>query len=323
MDVKDRKILYELSKNSRLSAPQIARKVGVSKDAVIYRMKNLEKSGVIQKYISVVNLRKLNYRTHMIFLEFRKYDLEAEKRILDFLINHPYTIWVSSPSGRWDVVVDIISKDADQFDEILTNLINNLGNNLKHYEFLETIKEFYYNHKYLTGESIRESSSKMIDCNLDETDYKILKELSQNSRVNSTDMSKKINVSHDQISYRIKKLIKSKIIEQFTILLDFSKLNYSYYYLFFKLNHLTKTTEKNMITFLKSQKEVLFFGKNAGRFNFNVDVIVENPLQLKLFINKLRGHFGDILESRENILMFEQKKNNYFPEGILKDLLGN
>jgi hypothetical protein len=65
---------------------------------------------------------------------------------------------------------------------------------------------------------------------------------------------------------------------------------------------------------------VLFFGKNAGKFNFNVDVIVENPLQLKLFFNKLREYFGDFLESRENILMFEQRKNNYFPEGILKDL---
>ena len=89
MDVKDRKILYELSKNSRLSASQIAKKVGVSKDAVIYRMENLEKLGIIQKYMTVVNLRKLNYRTHILFLEFRKFDLETEKKILDFLVNHP------------------------------------------------------------------------------------------------------------------------------------------------------------------------------------------------------------------------------------------
>jgi Lrp/AsnC family leucine-responsive transcriptional regulator len=320
MDVKDRKILYELSKNSRLSASQIAKKVGVSKDAVIYRMENLEKLGIIQKYMTVVNLRKLNYRTHILFLEFRKFDLETEKKILDFLVNHPYSIWVASPSGRWDIIVDIISNDIDQFDENLSGIINQLGENLKHYEFLETVREYYYNHKYLTNQNIKESSSKSIEYNLDETDCAILKELSQNSRTNSTDIAKKINVSHDQVSYRIKKLTKSKIIEQFTVSLDFSKLNYSYYYLFLKLNNLTKTTENKLITFLKSQKEVLFFGKNAGKFNFNVDVIVENPLQLKLFFNKLREYFGDFLESRENILMFEQRKNNYFPEGILKDL---
>ncbi|MBI5390343.1 AsnC family transcriptional regulator [Candidatus Woesearchaeota archaeon] len=320
MDVKDRKLLYELSKNSRLSAPQIAKNVGLSKDAVIYRMKHLEHSGVIQKYVAVVNLKKLHYRTHIVFLEFRKFDLLTEKKVLSFLVDFPYSIWVASPSGHWDVIVDIISKSTDQFDEILSTLIDQLGDNLKHYDVLETVREFYYNHKYLTGENVTESSSPNVHYSLDHTDYLILKSLSQNSRVKSTDISKKIHVSHDQVSYRIKKLAQSKIIEQFTVWLDVSKLNHSYYYLFLKLNSLNKKTENRITSFLKSQKEVLFFGKTAGRFNFNIDVIVEDQLQLKLFINHLREHFGDILESRENLLMFDQRKNNYFPEGILKDL---
>jgi len=319
MDNKDRKILYELSKNSRLSAPQIARRIGLSKDAIIYRMKNLEKSGIIQKYIAVVNLAKLHYRTHILFLEFRTFDLEMEKNIIAFLVNHPYTIWVSSPSGRWDVIVDIISKDVNQFDDIITDIINTLGDNLKHYEFLETIKEYYYNHRYLTNEGVKESSRKIIQYTPDNIDYAILRELSQHSRMKSTDIAKKIVVTHDQVSYRIKKLVQSKIIEQFTVLLDYAKLDYSYYYLFLKINNVSKPVEKKIITFLTSQKEVLFFGKNIGRYNFNVDVIVENPLQLKSFINRLREEFGGILETRENVLMFEQRKNNYFPKGILKD----
>ena len=321
MDLKDKKILYELSKNSRLSSRQIAKRVSLSRDAVIYRIKNLEKKGAIQKYIAVVNLKKLNYRTHIIFLEFKKFDLETEKSILAYLVNFPYTIWVASPSGNWDVIIDIVSKDTDQFDRNLTTIINHLGNNLKNYEVLETIKEFYYNHKYLTGQTAKEEREKLIEYAIDETDYLILKEISQNSRINSTEIAEKLKISHDQVSYKIRKLLQSSYIDQFTVMIDFSKLDLSYYYLFLQFNKLDKQTEIKIINFLKSQKEVLFLGKNAGKFNFNVDVIVENPIKLKEFITKLRVSFGDILESKETILMFEQIKNNYFPEGVFKDLL--
>lgn len=319
MDLKNKKLLYELSKNSRLSAPQLAKKVGLSKDAVIYRMKNLEKNGIIQKYTTVTNLNKLNYRTHILFLEFKKFDLNTEKEVMFFLIAHPYTIWVVSSSGRWDIIIDIISKDSVQFDKTLTSILNQLGNFLKSYEVLETIKEYYYNHKYLTGETSRDNHIKPIDYKIDETDFLILEQLSQNSRISSVNISKKIKISHDQVSYRIKKLQQSKIIEQFTILINYSKLNLSYYYLFLQFNNLNKQIENRIISFLKSQKEVIFFGKNAGKFNFNVDVIVDNPLQLKEFMTKLRESFGGILESRETLLMFEQRKNNYFPKGVIQD----
>lgn len=320
IDVKDRKILYELSRDSRLSAPQIAKRVGLSKDAVIYRIKNLEKCGIIQRFITVVNLKKLNYRTHIVFLEFKKFDINTEKSLVSWLVDFPYTIWVASSSGRWDLIVDIISRDADQFDRNLTEILNKLGDNLKSYEVLETIKEYYYNHRYLTNQQKELEHKKLISHKLDETDYLVLNELSQNSRINSTDIAKKLKISHDTISYRIKKLIKSAYINQFTILLDFSKLDLSYYYIFLQFSHLDREREKQIIWFLKSQKEVLFFGKNAGKYNFNIDVIVKNPSELKEVIIRLRGLFGDILESRETFLMFEQHKNNYFPKGILMDI---
>ncbi|MBD3164767.1 winged helix-turn-helix transcriptional regulator [Candidatus Woesearchaeota archaeon] len=297
----------------------MAKKAGLSKDAVNYRIMNLEKAKIIQRYITVVNLRKFNYRTHILFFEFRKFDLEAEKKIIDFLTGFPYCIWAASASGSWDIIVDVISNGTEKFDEISSNILDSLGDNLKRYEFLETVKESYYNHKYLTGDKSNGDSSKEISSEPDNTDFMILKELSQNSRIKATEISRNIGISHDRVSYRIKKMLKSKIIEQFTVLLDFSKIGYTYYYLFFKFNSLTKPTEKRIITFLKSRKEVLFFGKNAGKYNFNIDVIVENPLQLKDFINSLRSFTGDIIGSRESLLIFEQHKNDYFPQGIILD----
>ena len=51
----DKKIIFELQKNGRLSNFQIADKVGLSPSPCLRRIKNLEKKGVISGYTAIVN----------------------------------------------------------------------------------------------------------------------------------------------------------------------------------------------------------------------------------------------------------------------------
>ena len=46
LDVKDRKILFQLTLNSRQSFNQIGKKVGLTKDVVAYRVKKLQENGI-------------------------------------------------------------------------------------------------------------------------------------------------------------------------------------------------------------------------------------------------------------------------------------
>ena len=55
MDKIDKKIIFELQKNGRLSNFQIADKVGLSPSQCLRRIKNLEKKGVISGYTAIVN----------------------------------------------------------------------------------------------------------------------------------------------------------------------------------------------------------------------------------------------------------------------------
>ena len=51
LDVKDRKILYELDKNSRQSYSSLAKKVGLSQEAVRYMVNKLIENKVILKFL--------------------------------------------------------------------------------------------------------------------------------------------------------------------------------------------------------------------------------------------------------------------------------
>ncbi len=321
IDIKDKKILYELSKNSRIPILQLAKNVGLSKDAIRYRLEALEKNHILSTYLTVINLPLLGYRSHILFLEFKSLTGELEKQIHSFFVKHPYTIWVATTTGKWDMIIDFVSKDPIQFDANLSSMLNHLGNNLKHYELLETIKENYYHHAYLLSSNSTKKESKPEKYGPDIFDYEILHSLSQDSRKMSTELTTYINLSHDAISLRIKKMVKAEIIQQFSILLNFHQLDLEYYFLFLQFNKMTTQMHARITEFLESQKQVLFYGKTAGKFNYYVDLIVKNQKDFRDFVILLRNHFGEDIASKDMHVMFEQLKNNYFPTGVYQDLI--
>ena len=61
LDLKDRKILYELDINARRSDSEIAKKVGLGRDVVRYRIQRLQREGYINYFMTLLNTMKLGY----------------------------------------------------------------------------------------------------------------------------------------------------------------------------------------------------------------------------------------------------------------------
>ena len=70
IDLKDKKILNEIEMNARVSHAEIAKKVGLSKQVVKYRIERLEKEKVIQSYFAVIDIARLGYFPHIIYVKF-------------------------------------------------------------------------------------------------------------------------------------------------------------------------------------------------------------------------------------------------------------
>ena len=69
LDLKDCKILYELDINSRQSYHKIAKKVGLSKDSIIYRINKLQESGIIKQFHTVIDVGKLGFISFRLYLK--------------------------------------------------------------------------------------------------------------------------------------------------------------------------------------------------------------------------------------------------------------
>ena len=77
--------------NARATNSQIGKRLRINKNVVNYRIKNLEKRGIIKGYNTVINVLGLGYLGHRLYLKLQYADKKAEKRIMDYIRKYPYT----------------------------------------------------------------------------------------------------------------------------------------------------------------------------------------------------------------------------------------
>ena len=61
LDIKNRKILYQLDVNSRQPYSRIGKLVGLPKTAVAERIQSLQEKGIIHSFYTVIDVYKLGY----------------------------------------------------------------------------------------------------------------------------------------------------------------------------------------------------------------------------------------------------------------------
>ncbi|MEM1601438.1 MAG: Lrp/AsnC family transcriptional regulator [Sulfolobales archaeon] len=122
LDEKDLKILSILINNSRTSYVDIAREVGISDVAVIKRIKKLESLGVIKKYTTIVDPRKLEYKS----VSFTGVDVDPQYLydVLTELKAKDYVKYLSLTSGDHSIIMVIWARDSDEMAKIHREISN-------------------------------------------------------------------------------------------------------------------------------------------------------------------------------------------------------
>ena len=115
IDIKDRKILYQLDIDSRQSFRSIGKKVGLSKDVVASRVKKLQENGIIKYFFTAIDSSKLGYTSFRFYLTFQRTTPEIKQEIIEHFVNNKYSWIVLSLKGKYDLVVTIWIKDINDF----------------------------------------------------------------------------------------------------------------------------------------------------------------------------------------------------------------
>jgi len=229
-DKKDEKILRELVLNSRIPLNQLAKKVGLSREVVNYRIGNLIKKKIIKDFYAVIDVEKLGFSRAGCLFQLKGISKEKEMDFLEYLIGHDNINYASPVLGRWNFAFDLLFKDKNELSRTVGEIKNKFGKYLDNFIIISNDLEQEVFPAKIFGSNFEEKIIKNESrVRIDESDLKILKLLSKNSRIEYSELSKKLKLSANAIKYRIRNMEKSGIILNYTISVDVKKLGYEWY----------------------------------------------------------------------------------------------
>ncbi len=316
LDLKDKKILYELDLNSRATLNEIAKKVGLSKQVVDYRLKNLIKDDIIKQFYTVVNFSKLGYTQYKFYLKFQNINVEKEKEVIDYWIQNKNSVWVASCRGRWDLVVSILAKDINKFGEILNNFINKYGIFVLEKDVLITQISPVFTKAYLTEKKEKKKftyGGEIEHYELDNIDEKILRLLSINARLTILEIMDKLSLTRDVINYRMKKLTKDNILSQYRVSVNLGKISHKLYKIILRLHSLTSEKEKQLMTYIASHPHGMQYLKLVGSWDVELEFEVKDDEQLHEILLEIRNKFSETIRDYDTLLIHQEHKLNYYP----------
>lgn len=303
LDLKDRKILYELDNDSRQSFAKISKKVGMSKDVVQYRVNKLIENGIITSFYTRINSFRLGYFTIRFYLIFQNTTPDIKNEIIEYYAKNKSTLHCALIEGRFDLVVNVWVKDLQDFYIFWEEGLKKYRKYIAKEIFTIYIESNQFRNSYILPENYNKSDRENIikmgvgdkKVETDDLDWKILQILNNNARTPAKEIAKKINTTATMVSYRIKKLQQLDVIQGFKIDLNLEKLGYQQFKVDIYLNDYT--IKYQIFNYIKYNPHLTWASKSIGVSDLELEFNVENLEKLHQIIQDVIIRFPDAVRS--------------------------
>ena len=124
IEAKDRRILSELQRDSRLTMQELAERVGMSSSACWRRVKSLEEDGVIDRYAAIVNPRKAGFGlSSIVHVSLARHERANVDNFVRQVARHPEILECFATSGEADFHLRVVVEDIDAYNHFLDEFI--------------------------------------------------------------------------------------------------------------------------------------------------------------------------------------------------------
>ena len=121
----DKRIILELSNNSRTPILEISRKIGISGAAIHQRIRKLEDSGLISGHHLKLNPKVLGYST-LAFVGVYFDKAERNSDAIKSMKNIPEILECHYTTGNWSIFAKLLCQDNEHLMELLNKKIQSV-----------------------------------------------------------------------------------------------------------------------------------------------------------------------------------------------------
>ena len=309
LDKINQRILYELDQNCRISDNQLAKKVKRSREAVRNRIKKLVDDGIIEGFLAATNPSKVGYTFFKLYFQLANLP-EERKKFYEYFKKLPGLYWFGGNDGVWDFHTTMYAKNLEEINKIKNKIFHDFKHLIikRDVGILLNVRQFPK--RWFIGK-VKERTKPTIFAGeiewnkMDSLDKNILGNLAHDGRISLVELSKKVNSTVDIVRNRMKKLEEKKIIIQYRISINYTKLGYEMFKAFLYFYHLSEKDERKLVEYVGQQPQVVYLIRQLSAWDVELEMLCKNYEEFTKIINDLREEFSDILRNYEFCLMRE------------------
>jgi DNA-binding Lrp family transcriptional regulator len=319
LDAKDWAILNALIDNERQPISKIAKKCLLSRQSVDYRIKQMTENGLITGYRTVVDVKKFGYNSYHVFINVNNKIQEA--LLKNSAVHSESANAIISYKGKYCYELSIMARNPEEFQKKYSEIIK--GISITDDEPLLLVKT-------VTGKVLPEKFIKKIkkpeqkipekkheEYVADEIDIKLLKLLSNNANINNIALAKKLEISKDTVTYRIRKLVNSGYIINFRPAINYDSIGLSIETVLLKLN--TQDGIEELEKYMRGNDNILWAARTFGSYDYIIYILSEDISEFHKTFNLFKDKFGNMIRDYELLFAYSQEKYSFMAECIGKE----
>ena len=308
LDLTDKKILAELDKNCRIPNSTLAKKVNKSREAVKYRIQQLQKKGIITTFITSINPNKLGYYMFKVYLKLENIPEEREKFFAELKTNKDI-YWMGISDGAFDCVFAILSKSITEYYQKINTLLSQWEHLIVSKILGTMVDTKQYNKKFFTNDkdgTYVVFGGDVENNKIEELDYKILTILANDARISLAELARKTNSTIEIVRSRKRKLEEKKIILSYRIAVDFNKLGLEFFKMFIYFRTVSKKDEASLAEWMRTHPKALYYIRSLAPWEMEPEFAVESYKEFNQIVNELRKKFPHVIRNYEHLIMIEE-----------------
>lgn len=316
LDKIDSRILSELSLNCRQELATLAQTLKLGRDRIKYRIKKLEKAGVIASYRIKVNPNKFGFFLYKRYIHLKN-NHENKQELINYLANHPRTFWLAECYGQWDLVHVTCAENSYIFQTFQDDLLSKYNKLIDSVDMYVLTGVWYFSRGYLSGATMDLLSDGGAPANIELSalDFKILKLLAEDSRQAYSSLGKKLHCAPATVRYRIERLEKLGVITLYYAELDIKKLGMLLVKAQVYLDNFDIHKEEELRLYCRHNPYITFFLKQIGNCKIEIEFEVASMDQyseeLQVLLEKFRGFIKNVVT-----VMTKNQSYKNIPRGI-------
>ncbi len=128
LDETDRKILRILQRNSDLTVKELAAKLHLSTSPTFERQKRLERDGYIERYMAVLNPRKVGNGIMVLCnIRLKQHSQELIQEFMDVVQNIEEITECYNTSGDYDFLIKVYAHDMKSYQQFMLNTLGTIN----------------------------------------------------------------------------------------------------------------------------------------------------------------------------------------------------